>query len=286
MKYAFIQEHKDNYKIQTMCRVLDVSRSGYYDWVERGVSQREQRQEELLSEIKEVHEDSRGTYGSPRILRALKSNGRAVNHKTVESIMKKNAIRAKTKKKFKQTTDSKHKLPVAPNLLDREFSPKKPNLVWVTDITYCATDEGWMYLATYIDLFSRKVVGWSMSSRMTADLVIDAFRMGIFRQKRAPLMVHSDRGSQYASEAFRKELEKHRCMRSMSKKGDCWDNAVAESFFGTLKTELVQHEKYKTREEARLSIFDYIETFYNRKRLHSHLNYLPPEEFEKSMETA
>lgn len=269
-----------------MCRVLEVSRSGYYDWVARGVCVRELRQQNLLSEIKKVHLDSRGTYGSPRILRVLKSNGREVNHKTVESIMKKNGIRAKTKKKFKQTTDSKHKLPLAPNLLNREFSPKKPHLVWVTDITYCATRDGWMYLCTYIDLFSRKVVGWSMSSRMTANLVIDAFRMGVFRQGKAPLMVHSDRGSQYASESFREELKKHRCMRSMSKKGDCWDNGVAESFFGTLKKELVHHEKYKTRQEARLSIFDYIETFYNRKRLHSHLNYSSPEVFENNMETA
>jgi len=203
----------------------------------------------------------------------------------VEKLMKDNAIKAKRKQKFKSTTDSKHKLPVAPNLLDREFTARKPNLVWVSDITYIPTEEGWMYLCTFIDLFSRKVVGWAMSARITADLVVDAFRMGIFRQKRAPLMVHSDRGSQYASDMFRKELIKYRCMRSMSKKGDCWDNAVAESFFATLKTELVHHEKYKSREHARLSIFDYIETFYNRKRLHSHLNYLSPEKFEQTMET-
>lgn len=268
-----------------MCQVLEVSRSGYYDWDGRGVSKRGLKQKELLDEITIAHKKSRGTYGSPRILRALKSNGREVNHKTVESLMRKNGIRSKKHKKFKQTTDSKHKLPVAPNLLDREFSPRKPNLVWVTDITYCATEEGWIYLATYVDLFSRKVVGWSMSPRMTADLVIDALRMGIFRQKKAPLMVHSDRGSQYASDAFRRELKKYRCMRSMSRKGNCWDNAVAESFFGTLKTELVHHEKYKTREDARLGIFDYIESFYNRTRLHSHLNYLTPEEFEKNMGT-
>ena len=149
------------------------------------------------------------------------------------------------------------------------------------------TDEGWLYLATFIDLFSRKVVGWSMSERMTTDLVMNAFRMALFRQKHtAPRLVHSDRGSQYASHAFRKELKAHQCKQSMSRKGDCWDNAVAESFFGTLKTELVHHERFQTREDARLSIFDYIETFYNRRRLHSYLNYLSPEEFEKSMETA
>ena len=285
MKYAFIERHKDQYPIQFMCKVLCTSRSRYYEWREGRVSKRTSDRQRLLVEIKKIYEASRGSYGSPRILRELRSNGKIVNHKPVEKLMKDNAIKAKRKQKFKSTTDSKHKLPVAPNLLDREFTARKPNLVWVSDITYIPTEEGWMYLCTFIDLFSRKVVGWAMSARITADLVVDAFRMGIFRQKRAPLMVHSDRGSQYASDMFRKELIKYRCMRSMSKKGDCWDNAVAESFFATLKTELVHHEKYKSREHARLSIFDYIETFYNRKRLHSHLNYLSPEKFEQTMET-
>lgn len=210
-----------------------------------------------------------------------------VNHKTVEELMKKNCIRAKQKKKFKATTNSKHNLPVAPNLLNREFTATKANQAWVGDITYIATEEGWLYLATWIDLWSRKIVGWSMAPRMTAAIVVDAFRMALFRQKRqAPDMVHSDRGSQYASELFRNELKKYGCKQSMSRKGNCWDNAVAESFFGALKNELIHHEKYKTREQARLSIFDYIEMFYNKHRLHSHLNYLSPEEFEKSMETA
>jgi putative transposase len=282
VKYAFIESQAQNFPVEKMCLVLGVSKSGYYDWRVRGESKRALKRKKLLKEITNIHADSRGTYGSPRILRELNSKGQGVNHKTVESIMSAHGIRAKRSKKFKQTTDSRHNLPVAPNLLDREFSPRKPNLVWVSDITYIATEEGWLYLATYIDLFSRKVVGWSMSSRMTSDLVIDALKMGISRQKKAPLMVHSDRGSQYASWAFRNVLKENRCMRSMSKKGDCWDNAVAESFFGTLKTELVHHEKYKTREQARLSIFDYIETFYNKKRLHSHLNYLSPEMFEQS----
>lgn len=201
--------------------------------------------------------------------------------------MKKNGIQAKRKKKFKATTNSKHNLPIAENLLNREFTASKPNQAWVGDITYITTEEGWLYLATWIDLWSRKVVGWSMAPRMTADLVVDAFRMAMFRQKgHAPELVHSDRGSQYASEAFREELKKHRCKQSMSRKANCWDNAVAESFFGTLKSELVHHEKYKTREQARLSIFDYIETFYNKRRLHSHLNYTSPEDFESRMETA
>jgi len=166
------------------------------------------------------------------------------------------------------------------------FKASKPNQAWVGDITYVATEEGWLYLATWIELWSRKIVGWSMAPRMTADIVVDAFRMAIFRQKHKPEIVHSDRGSQYASDAFRDELKKHGCKQSMSRKANCWDNAVAESFFGTLKSELVHHEKYKTREEARLSIFDYIETFYNKRRLHSYLNYTSPEDFENSMETA
>jgi len=201
--------------------------------------------------------------------------------------MRRNDIRAKQKKKFKATTNSKHNLPVAENLLERQFSVDQPNAAWVGDITYITTEEGWLYLATWIDLCSRKIVGWSMAPRMTADIVVDAFRMALFRQKgEAPNLVHSDRGSQYASEVFRGELQKHGCKQSMSRKGNCWDNAVAESFFGTLKNELVHHEKYKTREQARLSIFDYIEMFYNKRRLHSHLNYVSPENFEKSMETA
>lgn len=280
MKYAFIKRHKNKYPVKVMCRVLRASRSAYYEWCKGRVSARLEAREKLTEEIKVLHAESRGTYGSPRILSDLRSDGRRINHKRVESIMKAHGIRAKRHKKFKQTTDSKHRMPVAPNLLNREFSARKPNLVWVTDITYCATEEGWMYLATYVDLFSRKVVGWSMSARMTADLVVDAFRMAVSRQGKAPLMVHSDRGSQYASEKFRDEMQKHRCMRSMSKKGDCWDNSVAESFFATLKTELIHHQKFKTRAQARIEVFDYIETFYNRRRRHSHLGYQSPEEFE------
>ncbi len=287
MKYAFIQVHEKIYPIAGMCRVLRASRSGYNEWRKGGVPQRQVRQQELLEKIKKKHKDSRGNYGSPRILRELRKDGIVVNHKTVEELMKKNGIQAKRKKKFKATTNSKHDLPVAENLLNREFSASKPNQAWVGDITYVPTEEGWLYLATWIDLYSRKIVGWSMAPRMTADIVVSAFRMALFRQKRkAPDMVHSDRGSQYASDAFREELEMHGCKQSMSRKGNCWDNAVAESFFGTLKNELVHHEKYKTREEARLSIFDYIETFYNTKRSHSHLNYVSPDEFENRMETA
>lgn len=245
------------------------------------------RRQQLLNEIKRIHTEARGTYGSPRITRELRKSGIVVNEKTVAEIMRESGIQAKHKKRFKATTDSNHTLPIARNRLKRNFKTNKPNQAWVSDITYIRSDEGWLYLAVFIDLFSRKVVGWSMSESMTASLVVNAFRMAVFRQKRkAPKIVHSDRGSQYCSEAFRKEIKPYGCKRSMSRKGDCWDNSVAESFFGTLKTELVHQEKYKTREQARLSIFDYIETFYNKRRMHSYLHYLSPTEFEKSMETA
>lgn len=287
MKYAFIQSHENKYPVEVMCCTLCASRSGYYEWRKGRVKPRLLRRQQLLEAIKQVHQEFRGNYGSPRIVRELRKRGIVVNEKTVAEIMKNNGIQAKHKKKYKATTNSNHNLPVAKNRLKRNFYTAKPNQVWVSDVTYVGTDEGWLYLCTFIDLFSRKVVGWSMSERMTADLVVNAFRMALFRQKRkAPKIVHSDRGSQYASNAFRKELKKHGCKQSMSRKGDCWDNAVAESFFGTLKMELVHHEKYKTREQARLSIFDYIETFYNTKRLHSYLNYLSPDEFEKSIEAA
>lgn len=287
MKYAFIRRHERKYPVEVMCRVLRASRSGYYMWRKGRVPQRLVRQQELLSRIKEIYQDSRGNYGSPRVLRELRKDGVVVNHKTVEELMKKHGIQAKRRKKFKTTTDSKHNLPVADNLLNREFEAGKPNQSWVGDITYIPTEEGWLYLSAWIDLCSRKVVGWSMSSRMTSDIVVDAFRMALFRQKgQLPTLVHSDRGSQYASQDFRDELKKYGCKQSMSRKANCWDNAVAESFFATLKNELVHHEKYKTREQARLSIFDYIELFYNKKRLHSHLNYVSPETFENTMEIA
>lgn len=287
MKYAWIRSHEKKYPIEVMCRVLCASRSGYYAWRKGGAPTHQVRRQELLKMIKKIFEDSRGTYGSPRILDALRKRGIVVNHKTVEDLMQKNGIQAKRRRKFKATTNSKHNLPVAENLLDREFTVAKPNQAWVGDITYVPTEEGWLYLSTWIDLYSRKIVGWSMAPRMTADIVVSAFRMALFRQKgQAPQLVHSDRGSQYASDAFRKELKTFGCTQSMSRKGNCWDNAVAESFFGTLKTELVHHEKYKTREQARLSIFDYIEMFYNKRRAHSHLNYLSPEDFERGMETA
>jgi putative transposase len=261
-----------------------VSRAGYYKWLKHKDSKSLLKRRQLSEKIKTIHKSSRGNYGSPKIHEELKQDGIKVNRKTVEKIMKTENIKAKRKKKFKATTNSKHNLPVAENLLNRDFTATKANQCWVSDITYCWTEEGWLYLATFIDIFSRLIVGWSMSSRMTADLVVDAFQMAVNKRGcNISPMIHSDRGSQYASKAFRDEIKKHGCIQSMSRKGDCWDNAVAESFFSNLKLELVNHEKFKTRQEAMDKIFDYIEIFYNRKRLHSFLNFVSPEQFEKSV---
>jgi transposase InsO family protein len=269
--------------VEIQCRVLRVSRAGFYSWLKRGISKQASERQELLKEIKLIHKGSRGNYGSPRVQEALKKKGIHHNHKKVEKIMKENGISAKKKKKFKITTDSNHKLPIAENVLNRQFQTEVKDKVWVSDITYVSTEEGWLYLSVFIDLYSRKVLGWSMSSWITAELVLNAFRMAIAKRgyKVSPL-VHSDRGSQYASDMFVDELKLRSCDQSMSRKGNCWDNAVAESFFGTLKTELIHNEKFKTKKEAEEKIFDYVEIFYNRQRLHSTLNYMTPEEFEMS----
>lgn len=239
----------------------------------------------LLSEIQEVFDGSKGRYGVRRVHAALKRKGLVVNRKVVEKIMRRNHLRPKRKRRFRSTTDSNHKMPISENLLNREFQVESPNEVWVGDITYIDTQEGWLYLATFIDLFSRKVVGWSMSENMAASLVVSAFDMATQRQGvSAPAVIHSDRGSQYASKSFRSKLKK--CKQSMSRKGNCWDNAVAESFFGALKSELIHRERFKTRKEAEMGVFEYIEIFYNKRRLHSALGYLSPDEFEQKGRTA
>ena len=276
MKYAFIKEQQHNYDIKVLCEILDVSKSGYYDWLKRPIGKRAKRRAELLEAIRRVHQESRQVYGSPRIHKELKNRGATVNEKTVADIMRKASIQAKTRRKFKATTNSNHELPIAPNLLNRQFHNRALNDVWVSDITYIDTGEGWLYLSVFLDLGSRKVVGWSMDSTMTAELVLNAFRMGITNTGIAPNMVHSDRGSQYASDLFRSELEFRGCVQSMSERGNCWDNAVAESFFGSLKREAVYHYRFATRSQAKACIFDYVEAFYNRFRLHSALNYLTP----------
>ena len=232
-------------------------------------------------QIKAVHKKSRKTYGSPRIYETLKASGETCSKKRVDRLMAKNGIRAKQKRKFVVTTDSKHNLPVADNILNREFNVHEPNTVWTSDITYIPTDEGWLYLAGVLDLCSKTAVGWSMGESMDRRLVIDALTMAYRRRKPCEgLIHHSDRGSQYASEDYRNLLRSYGMQMSMSRKGNCWDNAPMESFFGTLKKELVYHRKYRTREEARRDIFEYIEVFYNRERLHSSLGYLSPTDYE------
>ena len=267
-----------------MCRVLGVSTSGYYDWRRRPLSDQAKRKLELMSHVEMIHLNSRKLYGAPRITAALNALGYSVSRSTISTWMKEAKLFSKTKKRFRvMTTDSKHKLPVAANVLNREFTVEKPGMALASDITYIPTYEGWLYLAVTIDLYSRKVAGWSMDLTMTEKLVSDALLMAIGRIDLATKVIHhSDRGSQYASQGFRENLKLYEITQSMSRKGNCWDNAPVESFFHTLKTELVYFENYSTREEARKSIFEYIEIFYNRIRLHSSLNYKSPVDFEQT----
>jgi putative transposase len=273
-----------------MCRVLGVSRSGFCAWRSRGASAAEVRREELTAEVKAIHEEVKARYGSPRIHAELVANGHACSANFVAKVMREAGIAAKTKRTFRQTTDSNHSMPVAENVLDREFDPEEPNTRWCADITYVPTREGWLYLAVVEDLFSRKVVGWSMDATMESRLVVDALEMALARrlplQGSSPsppgLVAHSDRGSQYASEHYQRRLAEERICCSTSRRGNCWDNAPMESFFASLKKELVHHEDYATRAEARASIFEYIEAFYNRVRRHSALGYVAPDEYERA----
>lgn len=271
-----------------MCDVLEVSRSGYYSWATQEFpSARALENKKLSAEIKMIFLEHKCRYGSRRIRRVLINKGYPVSRKRVCKLMRTQGLYCKTKRKFKQTTDSNHGLPIAPNLLQREFSPANPNQVYVGDITYIPTQEGWLYLTVVLDLFSRQVVGWSMNERMKASLVNDALLMAIWKRKPGKgLISHTDRGSQYASHSHRKLLELHGIKQSMSRKGNCWDNAVAESFFHTLKVELTHHEQFKTREEAKQKIFHYIEAYYNRLRMHSANDYLSPVEYEKTQKAA
>jgi len=283
MKYEFIHSYRSTFRVQKMCRILQVSRSGYYGWIDRPESKRSLENRVLLRAIKDIHEANKEIYGSPRITAQLTSKNVKASRNRVARMMAKNGIRSKVKRKFRVTTQSDHKLSISPNLLDQNFYVSAPNLILVSDITYIHTGEGWLYLTTVIDLFHRRIVGWSMSSRMTAEqTTIAALRQYVRHYSPAPgAIFHSDRGVQYASEDFRKLLNKYKFVQSMSGKGNCYDNAVAESFFKTLKTELVYHERYWTRAQARASIFEYIEVFYNRVRKHSYLGYLSPVQFEQ-----
>ena len=282
MIFAFIDEHRRRRPVTLMCDVFEVSTSGFYAWRGRRASAQEQRRDTLLVEIRAVHAEVKARYGSPRIHAELVARGQSCCVNTVAKLMRGNGIAAKTARKFRCTTDSNHHLPVADNLLDRQFDPGSPNESWVTDITYIPTREGWLYLAAVEDLYSRMVVGWAMAARMTSRLAVDALGMAVRRRlPDADLLAHSDRGSQYASEHYQRLLAGHGITCSMSRRGDCWDNAPMESFFASLKKELVHHEDYRTREEAQASIFEYIEVFYNRQRRHSTLGYVSPAEYEQ-----
>jgi putative transposase len=286
VKFQWIEDHRASWPVEVLCQVLCVSRSGYYAWRVRPESERAQRQEKLVEEIQAIHnEHHKDCYGSPRMHKELVARGREVCENTVAQLMQDHDLKASTQKKFRHTTDSNHSHPVAENLLNQAFEQEKPNQVWVSDMTYVWTREGWLYLVCVLDLYSRKVVGWSMSHRMTKDLVLSALEMALLnRRPDAELMHHSDRGSQYCSQVFQDVLREENITCSMSRKGNCYDNAVMESFFASLKKELVYQEDYRTRAEARQSLFEYIEVFYNQERLHSSLGYLSPAAYERNSE--
>lgn len=276
-----MREHHRAFQVSLMCRTLAVSRSGYYAWRVRAESMRSYQNRQLLVQIHQVYLESRRTYGSPRITDELQDRGLVCNQKRIARLMQANDIRAKTVRKFRVTTNSKHHLPVAPNLLKRQFVAAGPNLVWLSDITYVWTSEGWLYLAGVIDMYSRRVVGCSMGSRLDDKLTLGALHQALSRRRPEPgLLHHSDQGKQYAASNYQQLLSDHRLIGSMSRKGNCWDNAPMESFWATLKTELIYHERFITREEAQAKIFEYIEVFYNRKRRHSSLGSKSPAEFE------
>ncbi len=281
MRYRVIQEHDRRYPIRLMCRALAVSAAGCYAWRSRPESARSVQTCLLRSAIRVIHHESRETYGSPRIWKALVTQGHRVGEHRVARLMCQDGMRAKTVKKWCATTLSQHRFPVAANTLDRAFTVEAPNRVWAGDITYVWTLEGWLYLAVLLDLYSRRVVGWAMSQRITVELTEQALTMALAnRAPTAGLLHHSDRGSQYAATNYQRLLTEYGLIPSMSRKGNCWDNACVESFFGTLKRELIYHRRYATRAEAQQEIFEYIEVFYNRQRRHSTLGYHSPAEYE------
>lgn len=280
MKYAWMAEQKD-FPLVRMCEVLGVSVSGYQAWRRGGTGERKWLTDsQMLTLIQAIHAELKGSYGSPRMVKELRRRGFPASKPRGERLMRENDIRTRHKCRYKATTDSKHGLPVADNLLNRNFAPSAPNQVWTSDITYLWTEEGWLYLAIVLDLFNREVVGWSLKPRMTADIVTDALTMARFRQRPAPgLIHHSDRGSQYASRAFQAKLNEYGMRCSMSRKGNCWDNAPTESWFNSFKNERVFGERFATRDDMKAMAFEYIEVFYNRQRLHSTLGYRSPSQF-------
>jgi len=277
-----MEEHRGQFSVTAMARALEVSTSGYYGWRRRRECRRSQENRKLLMEIKAIHAESDATYGSPRIHRELQARGIRCGENRVARLMHQHGIQTKRQKVFKVTTNSKHNLPVALNLLDRDFEAEAPDQVWAADITFIWTREGWLYLAVVMDLFSRRIIGWSMQPRLKRGLVVDALKMAIGnRHVGHSLLCHSDRGSQYASGDYQALLAGASITCSMSRKGDCWDNAPVESFFATLKVERVYHRRYQTREEARADLFQYLEVWQGRKRRHSSLEYLSPTDYEE-----
>lgn len=281
MKFAFIAAEKALYPIAVLCEVVGVTRSGYYAWSDRPASSKKIADAQLLVEIRAAMKRGRGAYGSPRVHLDLRARGIRVSRKRVERLMRENGLEARQKRRFVHTTDSRHDDPIAPNVLARDFDVAAANKIWVGDVTYIPTSQGWLYLAVLLDLFSRRIVGWATSVTNDTDLALAALERALrTRQPARGLVHHTDRGSPYASGDYRAALERHGIIASMSRTGDCWDNAVAESFFATLRAELVDDERYPTRRAAEISIGDYIDGFYNIERLHSHLDYVSPIEFE------
>lgn len=283
----FIKANVADFPVAIMCEVLGVSRSGYYDWVGRAESARAAEDRALAHEIRAAHEASRGRYGSPRVHAELRARGRRVGRKRVARLMRGMGLAARRRRRFCRTTDSSHPFPLAPNLLGRQFTAEAPDRVWLADLSYIATDEGWLYLAVVLDLYTRQVVGWAMADHLGHELALAALDMAIERQRPAPgVIAHSDRGVQYAAHAYRARLLAHGMLPSMSRRGDPLDNAPMESFFATLKRELVEDAKYPTRTDARADLFQYIEGFYNRRRLHSGIGYLTPEQKAAAVQSA
>lgn len=282
MRFAFIAVEKAGFPVRLLCRVLGVSRAGFYAWHTRGLSPHAHADERLGLEIAAIHAESRQRYGSPRVHAELGDRGHRVGRKRVARLMRQRGLAGRRRRRFRATTDSCHAFPVTANVLARQFEQAAPDVAWVTDITYIATGEGWLYLAAILDLCSRAVVGWAVSERITRELTLEALDMALHRRcPRQGLLHHSDRGSQYASGDYQAVLAEHGIVCSMSRRGNCWDNAVAESFFATLKVELVHDAAWATRAVARAELFEYIEVFYNGQRRHSSLGYLSPRAFER-----
>lgn len=282
MRFQFIDEHQEEFPVRRMCNELNVSSSGYYAWRTRPASAREMANQELYNKIEVVYNDNHGVYGSPRIYRELKDQGVACSENRIARLMRLRDLKAKQSRRFKSTTKRNKAHQAAPNLLKRDFEAEQPHQKWLADITYIATQEGWLYLAAILDLYTRRIVGWAMSERMTSDLTLAALKMALQQcQPAAGLIHHSDQGSQYTDQAYQALLKDHNICVSMNGVGTWYDNAPMESFFGTLKSEWLHHYAYQTRDQARADVFFYIESFYNRRRRHSALDYLSPQAYEQ-----